>query len=52
MNMFGATINPGCLKIISEDMTKLAGVEGFEPSYADSESAVLPLDDSPAPDKL
>jgi hypothetical protein len=26
----------------------LAGEEGFEPSLADPESAVLPLDDSPA----
>ena len=27
----------------------LAGELGFEPSLADPESAVLPLDDSPAP---
>ena len=26
----------------------MAGEEGFEPSLTDSESAVLPLDDSPA----
>ncbi len=26
----------------------LAGEEGFEPSFTDPESAVLPLDDSPA----
>ena len=26
----------------------LAGEEGFDPSHTDSESAVLPLDDSPA----
>ncbi len=26
---------------------KLAGEEGFEPSLTDSESAVLPLNDSP-----
>ena len=26
----------------------VAGEEGFEPSLTDSESAVLPLDDSPA----
>ena len=29
---------------------KLAGEEGFEPSLAESESAVLPLDDSPVTD--
>ena len=28
---------------------KMAGELGFEPSLADPESAVLPLDDSPAP---
>ena len=27
--------------------TKLAGRQGFEPRYADPESAVLPLDDLP-----
>ena len=27
---------------------KVAGEEGFEPSLTDPESAVLPLDDSPA----
>ena len=27
---------------------RVAGEEGFEPSLTDSESAVLPLDDSPA----
>ena len=32
----------------SSECLKLAGEEGFEPSLADSESAVLPLDDSPA----
>ena len=32
----------------NSECLKLAGEEGFEPSLADSESAVLPLDDSPA----
>jgi hypothetical protein len=30
----------------------MAGEEGFEPSHTDSESAVLPLDDSPVPHRL
>src|SRR6516162_3192932 len=30
----------------------MAGRQGFEPRYADPESAVLPLDDLPAPDAL
>ncbi len=29
-------------------LSKMAGEEGFEPSLTDPESAVLPLDDSPA----
>ncbi len=29
-------------------LPSLAGEEGFEPSFTDPESAVLPLDDSPA----
>ena len=32
----------------SSDVSRLAGEEGFEPSLTDPESAVLPLDDSPA----
>ena len=32
-------------------MRKLAGDPGFEPGQADSESAVLPLDESPAASK-
>src|SRR3989304_6659850 len=31
---------------------ELAGEEGFEPSHTDPESVVLPLDDSPARQKL
>ncbi len=38
-----------CPKPLDECATKrLAGEEGFEPSLTDPESAVLPLDDSPA----
>ena len=31
-----------------QNASNLAGEEGFEPSLTDPESAVLPLDDSPA----
>jgi hypothetical protein len=38
-----------CPKPLDECATvRLAGEEGFEPSLTDPESAVLPLDDSPA----
>ncbi len=37
-----------CPRPLDECAIKLAGEEGFEPSLTDSESAVLPLDDSPA----
>jgi hypothetical protein len=33
-------------------ISEMAGEEGFEPSLTDPESAVLPLDDSPATLKL
>jgi hypothetical protein len=36
-----------CFSQLSYGPTKLAGKEGFEPSSADSESVVLPLDDFP-----
>ena len=32
----------------TRERNKMAGEEGFEPSLTDSESAVLPLDDSPS----
>ncbi len=45
-----------CPRPLDECATKhslqMAGEEGFEPSHTDSESAVLPLDDSPAPRRL
>jgi hypothetical protein len=31
-----------------DELEKLAGTQGFEPRYADPESAVLPLNDVPA----
>ena len=34
---------------VFETIRLLAGEPGFEPGLADPESAVLPLDDSPAP---
>ena len=40
------------LQITVRNVCRMAGEEGFEPSLTDPESAVLPLDDSPALRKL
>ena len=35
------------MKGLRSELSELAGTQGFEPRYADPESAVLPLDDVP-----
>ena len=48
----GLSLRGRCPKPLDECATRLAGEEGFEPSLTDPESAVLPLDDSPAQMRL
>ena len=47
IRLHGETRCSGSAQLIGQGGWLVAGTQGFEPRYADPESAVLPLDDVP-----